>query len=167
MKMPAPREILRKAGRGVLYLVAFFVFAAIVNWFQAPKGSGEKIQSLDLVTLDGKPSTLKTAEGKKTVLYFFAPWCTVCKASIDALNMFAGSEKVQAVAVGLDYENRGELAAFQNRLDVPILAGPPNLGRRFKIDKYPTVYILNGDGSVAHTMVGYASRVGIWVRTKI
>jgi thiol-disulfide isomerase/thioredoxin len=161
------RNLLQKAGRYALYLVAFFIFAAIVNWFQAPKATAEKITSLELMTLDGKPSTLQTAAGKKTVLYFFAPWCTVCKASIDALNMFAGSDRVQAVAVGLDYENRGELAAFQNRLDVPILAGPPTLGRRFSIDKYPTVYILNGDGSVAHTMVGYASRFGIWVRTKI
>lgn len=167
MRLPAPRETLRKIGRGALYLVAFFFFAAIVNWFQAPKTTLEKIQSLELMALDGKPQILQTAAGKKTVLYFFAPWCTVCKASIDALNMFAGSEKAQAVAVGLDYENRGELAAFQSRLNVPILAGPPTLGRRFSIDKYPTIYILNGDGSVAHTMVGYASRFGIWIRTKI
>lgn len=161
------RKLVLNAGRYTLHLVAFFIFAAIVNWFQAPKGTGEKITALELMTLDGKPQTLQTAAGKTTVLYFFAPWCTVCKASIDALNMFAGSDKVQAVAIGLDYENRNELAAFQNRLDVPILAGAPNLGRRFNIDKYPTIYILNGDGSVAHTMVGYASRFGIWIRTKI
>ena len=167
MQLPAARAIFTKAGRWGIYLLAFFIFAAMVNWFQAPKPSGEKIPSLALTTLDGKPVTLNTSGGKKTVLYFFAPWCTVCKASIDALNLFAGSEKVQAVAVGLDYEKPGELAAFQNRLDVPILAGAPNLGRRFSIDRYPTIYILNGDGSVAHTMVGYASRFGIWVRTKI
>lgn len=161
------RTLLHKAGRWALYLIAFFIISAVVNWFQAPKPRGEKIQSLELVTLDGKPYPLNTAGGKKTVLYFFAPWCTVCKASIDALNMFAGSEKVQAVAIGLDYENRGELAGFQNRLDAPVLAGSANLARRFSIDRYPTVYILNGDGSVAHTMVGYASRFGIWVRTKI
>lgn len=160
------RNLLLKTGRYALYLVAFFIFAAIVNWFQAPKATAEKITSLELLTLDGKPSTLQTAAGKKTVLYFFAPWCTVCKASIDALNMFAGSD-VQAVAVGLDYENPRELAAFQSRLDVPILAGAPQLGRRFNIDKYPTVYIIDGNGQTRHTMVGYASRFGIWVRTKI
>lgn len=160
------RSLLIKAGRYALYAVAFFVFAAVVNWFQAPKPKADKIAALDLTTLDGKPLTLQTATGKKTVLYFFAPWCTVCKLSMDAMNMFAGGD-VQAVAVGLDYENRGELAAFQGRIDVPILAGTVDIQRRFQVDRYPTIYILNGDGSVRHTMAGYASRFGIWIRTKL
>jgi thiol-disulfide isomerase/thioredoxin len=166
MHLPSPRAVLRATGRYSLYFTAFFIISAVVNRFQAPKPGTKKIESLELTTLDGKPSTLKTAAGTTTVIYFFAPWCTVCKVSIDALNMFAGSD-VQAVAVGLDYQSRGELAAFQNRLEAPVLAGSPDLGRRFSIDRYPTIYILNGDGSVAHTMVGYASRFGIWVRTKI
>jgi len=84
---------------------------------------------------------------------------------MDALNFFEGSDRVQTLAVGLDYDNIAELKPFQDKLATPIYAGDLQLQRQFKVDRYPTAYILNGDGSVAHVMVGYTSRFGIWIRT--
>jgi protein-disulfide isomerase-like protein with CxxC motif len=72
---------------------------------------------------------------------------------------------VQALAVGLDYENIEQLKPYQTKVNVPVYAGSHELQRRFMVDRYPTVYILNNDGSVAHVMVGYTSRFGIWIRT--
>ncbi len=168
MHLPPPSVILHTAGRYTLYLIGLFILAAIVNWFQAPKlAAAEKIESIELTALDGKPHQLKTASGKKTILYFFAPWCTVCKVSMDALNMFAGNENLQAVAVGLDYQSLGELKPFTKKMQAPVFAGNSEVQSRFKIDRYPTVYILDGEGRVAHTMVGYTSRLGMWIRTKI
>jgi thiol-disulfide isomerase/thioredoxin len=164
--MFSPRAILPAIGRYALYAIAFFVIAAGVNWFQAPRPGGEKLEKLELTALDGSAAGVPLT-GKKTIVYFFAPWCTVCKVSMDALNMFAGKNNLQAIAVGLDYENRGELASFQQRLDVPVYAGSAALQRRFSVDRYPTVYIFDGEGRVLHTMVGYTSRLGIWLRTKI
>lgn len=165
MNFPPPRELARQAVRGVGYLIAFFILAAIINWFQAPKLAVEKITALELTELTGEKAKLNTADGKKTIVYFFAPWCGVCKISMDALNMFAGKDNLRAVAVGLDYENVAELKPFQEKQRNIVYAGSPEIQRRFKVDRYPTVVILNGDGSIAHTMVGYTSRLGIWVRT--
>jgi thiol-disulfide isomerase/thioredoxin len=164
--LPAPRELLRKAARGFVYLAGFFIFAAVVNYFQSP-GTGDlaPLQSLPLTSMSGERLQVSVASGKKTVIYFFAPWCAVCKVSMDALNFFEGSERVQTLAVGLDYDTIAELKPFQEKLSTPIYAGDVQLQRRFKIDRYPTAYILNGDGSVAHAMVGYTSRFGIWIRT--
>jgi thiol-disulfide isomerase/thioredoxin len=139
-----------------------------VNRFQAPRlAAAEKIETLELMTLTGEKATLQTAAGKKTIVYFFAPWCGVCKFSMDALDMFAGKENLQAIAVGLDYDSAAELKPFQEKMRAPVFAGNAELQRRFKIDRFPTVYILDGDGKVAHTMAGYTSRFGIWLRTKI
>ena len=105
MKLPPPRELLKKAGSAALYLAAFFVVAAIINMFQSPDTkSMPPVTSLELATLAGDKVQLNTAAGKKTIVYFFAPWCAVCKASMDALGMFAGKDNLQAVAVGLDYD---------------------------------------------------------------
>lgn len=166
MTVPTPRELLFKTGRALAYLAGIFVFAAVVNWFQSPATKGmAKPGKLELASLQGERVNLDTAAGKKTILYFFAPWCAVCKASMDALNFFEGSDRVQAVAVGLDYDNTAELKPFQENLRAPVYAGSQQLQRQFKVDRYPTVYILNSDGSIAHVMVGYTSRFGIWIRT--
>ncbi len=155
-----------KAGRGLIYLAGFFVFAAVVNYFQSPATSDlAPLKSLQLTGMNGEKHQVNVASGNKTVLYFFAPWCAVCKASMDALNFFEGSDRVQTLAVGLDYDDVAELKAFQDKLSTPIYAGDLQLKRQFKVDRYPTAYILNGDGSVAHVMVGYTSRFGIWIRT--
>lgn len=166
MKLPPPRELLKKAGSAALYLAAFFVVAAIINMFQSPDTkSMPPVTSLELATLAGDKVQLNTAAGKKTIVYFFAPWCAVCKASMDALGMFAGKDNLQAVAVGLDYDNVAELKPFQSGLAATVYAGSRELQSRFKIDRYPTVYILDGSGKISHVMVGYTSRFGIWIRT--
>jgi thiol-disulfide isomerase/thioredoxin len=166
MTLPAPRELLRKAARGFAYLAGFFVFAAVVNYLQSPRTDHiAPLQSLQLTAMSGEKLQVSVASGKKTVVYFFAPWCVVCKLSMDALNFFDGSERVQTLAVGLDYDSMAELRVFQEKIRTPIYAGDVQLQRRFKIDRYPMAYILNGDGSVAHVMVGYTSRFGIWIRT--
>lgn len=168
MQLPVPREVLRKAGRAFVYLAGFFVFAAAVNWYQSPATKSiANVTALNLSALNGEKVSVATANGKKTIVYFFAPWCAVCKVSMDALNFFEGSSRVQAVAVGLDYDNLGELKPYQEKVSVPVYAGNSELQRRFMVDRYPTVYILNADGSIAHVMVGYTSRFGIWVRTLI
>ena len=66
---------------------------------------------------------------------------------------------MQTFAVGLDYENVEELKPYGSKVNVPVYAGDTELQRRFMVDRYPTVYILNADGSVAHVMVGYTSRL--------
>lgn len=156
----------KKAAVYLGYFVGFFILAALINWYQAPSTKNfAKLEKIELTTLQGKKVSLDTAAGKKTILYFFAPWCAVCKVSMDSLNSFVGGERLQTVAVGLDYDNARELTPFQEKLDVTVYAGSTDLQRRFRVDRYPTVFILNADGSVAHTMVGYTSRLGIWMRT--
>ena len=158
-------ESWRKAGKAFLYIAAFFIFAAVVNHVQAPRsGNIPTVNSLELHTLTGEKISIATT-CKKTVVYFFAPWCAVCKVSMDAIDMFAGKNNLQAIAVGLDYDNVAELKPYAEKRSVPVYAGNSEIQRRFLIDRYPTVYIIDKDGRIAHTMVGYTSRFGIWIRT--
>lgn len=162
------RQLAVKAARALGYLAAFFVIAAVINKFQSPDTKAmPPVTSLELATLTGEKTQISTAAGKKTIVYFFAPWCTVCKASMDALNFFEGSSRVQAVAIGLDYDNMSELRPFQTGQRATVYAGSREMQNRFKIDRYPTVYILDGSGNISHVMVGYTSRFGIWIRTLI
>lgn len=166
MRVSALYALLPKLARAIGYFVTFFFFAALVNYWQAPSIKGvPPMTTIDVMTLDGEKKQLRLISDKKTVLYFFAPWCIVCKASMDALNFFSNNSSVQALAVGLDYDTIEELKQFQTRLSVPVYAGSRLLQQHLRVDRYPTAYILNSDGSIAHVMVGYISRLGIWIRT--
>ena len=90
---------------------------------------------LETDTIINSPSPLQTTMGEKLslsannktlVLYFFAPWCSVCHASIDNLQqLFVKNEQFDVIPVALDYTKQQEVLDFakQHQLTFPIVYG--------------------------------------------
>jgi peroxiredoxin len=128
-------------------------------------GAGDPAPDFALTTVDGEAVSLSGLKGKKTVLAFWAPWCSVCQvesASLSKLQEGAG-EDYQVVSVVLGYEGSEDVRAFMNRhgVDYPVLMGDRGIADDYAVSKFPTLYVLDEDGRVEHSTVGYTSTLGM------
>lgn len=110
-------------------------------------------------------TSLEQLSGKPTVLVFWAPWCGVCGAessTISALQEAVG-EDVDVVSVALDYGDESKVAQYVERygVDYPVLLGDDELMRAYRVQAFPTVYILDAEGRIAWSLVGYTSGFGL------
>jgi peroxiredoxin len=151
-------------------LVIVLAFAAVSLWQNRNLlGVSEKAPNFSLESLDGTAFTLDTSGKKKTVLYFFAPWCTVCTLSshnIVSIREALDPNDVIIYAVGLSYSRKEEVKQFaeEHRLTVPVLLGSENVQKDYKIEAFPTIYIIDRKGEISSRVVGYTTELGLRAR---
>ncbi|WDE01885.1 TlpA family protein disulfide reductase [Thalassomonas actiniarum] len=131
-----------------------------------PRSTELSEQAPVLPTLMDETISLKS-QGKKTVLYFFAPWCTICHASISNLqSIYQDNDDLDVIAVALDYANAQEIAEFsaQHRLDFPIALGNEQVKAQFKVQGYPSYYVIDEQNMITAKSMGYSSEIGLYLR---
>ena len=122
-----------------------------------------------LADLQGKTWSTTELRGKPAVIYFFAPWCGVCAASSPQLRWFHRwrGDDVQVLLVGLDWSAPQELHDYAQRheLTMPVLVGDRATGAAYRIQGYPTYYVIDAEGRVARRDTGLSTVAGLWLRT--
>ena len=147
------------------------VFLAVTAWQGKDLVSNQVPAPLfRLPTLSGDTVALEDFQGRRVLLYFFAPWCKVCDFSIGNLNWvrkLRGEDSAALLAVALSYDDLHSVKSFleRNPLDVPVLLGTPELFKSYSIRAFPTVYTVNKSGKIDGSTVGYATTLGLWWRT--
>lgn len=159
-------SILLEASVIVLVLVLF-------SWYQnrgTLAADGAMAPDFTLQSLDGKTYQLSQLKGKKVVIYFFAPWCSICHMSGGNLNNLRearSQDELEILVVGLSYEFPAEIQDFANELQLtmPVLYGEEQLMEDYKIKGFPTYFVIDEDGKVTHRSVGYSTELGLRLRT--
>jgi peroxiredoxin len=121
----------------------------------------------EVPTLMGETISLN-AQGKTTILYFFAPWCQVCHASIGNLQaIFQKNEQLDVIAVAMDFTSHEEVMRFtsQHQLTFPIALGNEAIKQAFEISGYPSYYVLNEENVIIGKSMGYSSELGLYLRS--
>jgi peroxiredoxin len=122
-----------------------------------------------LADLGGRPWSTAELRGKPAVIYFFAPWCRVCAASSPQLRWFHRwrGDDVQVLLIGLDWSAPQELHDYVQRhaLTMPVLLGDRATGAAYRIQGYPTYYVIDAEGRVARRDTGLSTVAGLWLRT--
>lgn len=130
--------------------------------------SGEPAPPFVLRDLDGRTWSLADLRGKQVALHFWAPWCGVCAAESGTLSAFhkSAGDDVVVLSVALAYDDPAQVTAFtrKHQVDYPVLLGNDALMRAYKIDAFPTTYLLSREGAIEHASVGYTTRLGLWLR---
>lgn len=146
--------------------VTFFaaVIFAITAWQERgllEDDGSEKVESFNLVNLSGEVEPL-AQKGKRTLVYFFAPWCNVCELSIGNLNDLE-NEEFDIVRVALDYQTQNEVQRFVDRTEVKgrVLLGSEVHKQRFNVPGYPTYYILDAENKIVASSFGYSTGLGV------
>jgi len=150
-----------------LLLIAVVLWA--VGRFQARHllSSGVEAPGFTLLDLDGRPHSLADYRGQPVVLVFWAPWCTVCRLESDNwARVQSWRADVRVLAVALAWEDRADVERFVggDRAAYPVLLGHAAVGRDYRVDSFPTHYIIDREGRVAWQGAGYTPTVTLWLR---
>jgi peroxiredoxin len=122
---------------------------------------------VNVPTLMGDKVTI-ASQGKKTIVYFFAPWCQVCHVSIGNLqSLYEKNEHLDVIAVALDYDNTDDVMDFTKRhqLTFPIALGNSAIKNSFSVSGYPSYYVLNEENIIIGKSMGYSSELGLYLRS--
>jgi len=146
------------------------LFVAIDQWMSRHLLSTEQPAPISaLPTLTGGTATLPAREGP-VLVYFFAPWCTVCHLSIGNLESIAEQRPELSIQlVALDYSSVEEVRAFidDKQLPFPVLLGNTSTFSDWQVKGYPTYYLVNEAGNIQARNAGYSTQIGLWLRSAL
>lgn len=139
--------------------------------YQENNQTPQSAHTQKLLSLTGKTdSIIDPTSNQSTIVYFFAPWCSICDWSIGNLESQRKSlleKNYRVVYVALSWETQEEVGDFatRNQLTEPVLLGTQSIMQDFKVKGFPTYYLINSDGKVISGSQGYSSKIGIWLRS--
>lgn len=118
--------------------------------------------------LQGEDVRLADLRGKVVLVDFWATWCEPCKIETPDLIEFQAmyaSKGFTIIGVAMDDEGKAAVEPYlqTERFDVngqkeainyPVVLGTPEIGDKFKIDGYPTGFLISRDGHLLKVFEG-------------
>ncbi|BBN80925.1 thioredoxin-like protein YneN [Pseudoalteromonas sp. A25] len=148
-------------------VAVFFLFSAYQQKDMLSTSGTQPAPYFSLPQLgNGERVSLTSFQGRKLVVYFFAPWCSVCRYSMPNLNKLYETQQLNAVAIALDFENEEQIKNFARDLDLsfPILLGNSNIAANYKVSAYPSYYVVDENSNIIQRDMGYSSELGLRLR---
>lgn len=114
----------------------------------------------DLATLQGDSLSLADLKGKLVLIDFFYKSCYPCMLALPVLQSLHTKYKEKGlVVVGIDPIDKKDenFPAFLSKKGVTyrVLLEGKNVAKSYKVSGYPTVYLIDRDGRIIHTNVGF------------
>lgn len=164
-KPPWSRRIRRWA---VEIAIVVAVYLAVSAWRErGMPPTNEPAPPFALTSLTGERVELAGLAGKTVLLHFWATWCGVCKAEIPALEAISeGLDEDEVLLTVVASDDAEEVRAFvkERGLTYPIvLAGDGVLGA-YGVSAFPTNFVIDPEGRIAHRSVGLSTRLGLSLR---
>ncbi|MDQ7050465.1 MAG: redoxin family protein [Enterobacterales bacterium] len=169
MTKPSIKKILSYTSQALVFVAIFY---AITLWQQKDMletGSQNLAPSFALVDMDGNLVKFDPkAQTKQTLIYFFAPWCPVCHASIDNIESIKKStgNRVNFLIIALDWKNKQQVEEFlaQHELTIAVLLGTQSTLTQFQIGGFPSYYVISDTGRLTSKDMGYTTELGMRLR---
>jgi len=147
--------------------VILLIFAAVHAWQTRDLPVDEPAPLTTLVELESGNVRSAVVTGEVGIVYFFAPWCRVCRVSIGNLDSLVADGRVAwGSVVALDYSDAAEVSDFLVRTGVslPVLMGTPQTAVDWSVTVFPTYYVIDASGRIHSRSVGYSTWLGMWSR---
>lgn len=151
---------------GVDLLVLALIALGVMAWqTRNLPGGGEPAPDFALRTLSGEQVRLADLKGKPVLLVFWAPWCGVCKTespTLSSLREWVG-ERAHVVSVALSYEDEEDVRRYvrEQEVDYLVLLGNEATRRAYRVNMYPTTFVLSAEGRIEQSAVGYTTKLGL------
>ena len=150
----------------LLGLTAALIITALITFgtFQPVAAGLEAAPKVKLRAIDGNSFKLADYKGKVVIINFWAVWCPPCKMEIPSLvDLYTRySEKgLMVFGIALDSGEDEDIGkkAKEYGVTYPIINGDYSLRRDFGgIRAVPTTLVINQDGKIFKTYMGYREK---------
>ena len=169
MKKETKKKIVSWVSQTLIFIGIFL----LITWWQQKDmlttSSHELAPSFSLVNMKGEVMSFNPSEQtQKTLVYFFAPWCGICHASIDNIESIKQSAdgEINFYIIALDWKGKQEVEEFlaEHHLTIPVLLGTQQTTNAFKIRGFPSYYVIDSDGLLQSKDMGYTTELGMRIR---
>ncbi|MCT8333062.1 thioredoxin domain-containing protein [Leptospira sp. 85282-16] len=162
-------KIWKKLPYGWKVVSAFVFFFSTTLCFAYFKGR-DTSPNVPIEVLATTPTEANSWKGHPKVVYFWATWCTVCKAYAPILEanlkLLPKSTVFLSVLEAEDSEETKEIISqLSPEAKRPIYAADYRILKEWRISAYPTTVFLNEKGKVVFSDTGILSPVGFWLRS--
>ncbi len=153
---------------GLKNVLIFLAIVYVVEYWQSRKMTRgalpDPLYKSSLPTLEGGSRSLWNPE-KMTVVYVFAPWCGVCRASGSNIDRLPDS--FHKAALALSWDSSAEVKAFvqDSGLRLPVLMGGDREEAALHIGAYPSYLIIDSQGRIVKAWSGYTTSAGLWLKS--
>ncbi|MBX3252459.1 MAG: TlpA family protein disulfide reductase, partial [Myxococcales bacterium] len=125
-----------------------------------PAEVGKQAPDLSIQSLNNKGKiSIEEKQGKVLIIDFWATWCEPCRASFPKLEELSKrlGDKAEVIAISVDDEEKGILDfARENGATFTIGWDSDHaIASRWKVEKMPTTFIVDGSGKVRFIHGGY------------
>lgn len=160
------KQVYAKRMRAILIqlLLIGIVIAGMNYWKTRGMAVGSSPKS-QLIDLGGQSAFIPDVrEGRISLVYFFAPWCGVCRLSMGNLNEIRREmPEIDIQIVALDFESKDDVTRFvnENQIEPSVYLGNEFTGRAWGVSAYPSYFLVDQDSVIRSRAVGYSSKFGI------
>lgn len=153
-----------------VFIIAVFAAASAFQARNMLSTTGISAPELAGPLMRGGIYDISATGDRPTLVYFFAPWCKFCAASSDnltRLRRLRDEESLAILTVALDWQTRDEVVDYANRhdIDLPVVLGDRRIAQAWRVQAFPTYYVLDSEQRIRRRDLGYSTQFGLWWRT--
>jgi thiol-disulfide isomerase/thioredoxin len=146
----------------LVLIIAVFFIAKAYSQRHLVKGIAPPILA---TTISGQQIELANYKGKPLLLHFWASWCPVCELEQDSINAISKDFPVISIAMNSGGEREIKKYMSEQQLDFPtVVDEQAQIARQFGVRGVPTSFIINPDGQIESSEIGYTSETGLRFR---
>jgi thiol-disulfide isomerase/thioredoxin len=114
-------------------------------------------------SIDGQIIWLSNLKGKVVILNFWATWCSPCRQEIPGFLRVYEKYKdkgLEIIGFAVNEIDINDVRSFIRlyKISYPVVIASPHLVSAYgPIDYIPTTYIVNKDGEIVYTHIGFVS----------
>jgi thiol-disulfide isomerase/thioredoxin len=162
----------KKQALQYFYLFLGFIIISLgLGFFRgSDHGSVPSLANVNLIgSYSGKNGEEFIIAGQPSIYYFWATWCSACKANDPFLKVSLSplSEKsINFLSFEEGNNTEQELNSYlsEKNIEYPVAMGSPELLRNFQVQAYPTTIFADDSGKIRFVDTGIMNPFSFWLR---
>ncbi len=151
--------------RGLEILLFIILIMGVRTWQQRDTVQG-MAPPLYGVQLDGKSFVLPDKPAQPVLVYFWASWCPICRATQGSIESLS-RDNPNVITVAMQSGNSGAVQQYMREQGVnfPVINDTEgHVSAAWGVQAVPASFIIDKDGKIRYVEIGYTTEIGLRIR---